>query len=293
MTDKLFNATLSIARKLGIVREWRASAAGSTTTLVDTVARLEQNDAWNGGTIWITSDAGGAGAAPEGEYSMVSDFVNSSGTLTFTALSSATAALDRYAIAKPIVPLDMLITAVNTVLSSCLIPVEDTTSLDTISGQTEYTLPAAVTRGNLVGVRYQTLDDSNDNRWMTIHNWFVTPGVTGAQDTLILPPTLASGIDLSLVYLARHPDVYLATDNINEAIDLDALGWHGAAEIANMLLGEPVENEYITGQMNRYMAEAERKPLVRNVGMAKHYPQFNIVSGTSLPYAGTVGKVRL
>ena len=47
----------------------------------------------NGGTAWVIYDGGAAGAAPENEYSVVSDFANSTGTVTLrTTLTAAVAA---------------------------------------------------------------------------------------------------------------------------------------------------------------------------------------------------------
>jgi hypothetical protein len=112
MAKTLFDLTLELARILGTVREGVATG-GSTTTIVDTVARTEDDDAFNGGTAWITYDAGGAGAAPQGEYQIVSDFTASSDTITTAAFSAAIASGDRYAVAGLRYPLDLLIQKIN------------------------------------------------------------------------------------------------------------------------------------------------------------------------------------
>ena len=59
----LFNATLQLAQMLGVVRVSTATG-GDTTSCLDT-KRLEKNDTWNGGSLWLITDAGGASAASD------------------------------------------------------------------------------------------------------------------------------------------------------------------------------------------------------------------------------------
>lgn len=292
MADTLFDATLATARVLGIVKEWKASATGSTTTLVDTVGRLESNDHWNQGTVWITYDAGGATVAPEGQFTIVTDFVQSTGTITFQALTVATAANDRYAIANGTVPVQFMIGAINSVLTDVWVPTWDTTSLDTATAQTEYTLPAACTRGNLIRVMVQTnTGDADDNKWVQVHPWWVKEGAKGAQDTLVLPQYTADR-DIGLLYRARHPEVFLYSDTINETIDLQALAVHAAVECLHSLMASDTQSNYLAGRLNRLMDKQERMPLT-NVRMVKPTKFHVIGDGGGSSYTGEVGKVRL
>lgn len=291
MTDTLFDATLATARRLGIVRGYKASAAGSTTTLVDTVGRKEVDDYWNEGTIWITEDAAGASAAPEGEFSIITDFANSTSTITFGALTAATAQNDKYAVALPLVPLQLMIEAINQILYTVFIPAWDTTSLDTVSAQTEYSLPATISRGNLIGVWMQTQDDANDNQPMEIKQWWIKEGGTGAQDTLVIDQYTADW-DLWLYYKTRHPEVRDASDSINEIVNLDSLAIHAAAECLQSLMARDAKGEYIPHLMNRLEA-MKITAYLQNYPIRKR-PKFRPLGiPRNEEYTGEVGKVRL
>lgn len=291
MADTLFDATLATARRLGIARDHYASTAGTTETLLDTVSRTEPNDYWNGGTIWITEDQAGAGAAPEGEYGVITGFANGTSTITFPALTAATAENDKYAVAAPIVPLQVLISQINLVLLSVYIPAWDTTTLDTVSGQTEYTLPATVTRGNLLEVRIQSQDDADDNRPVKANRWWVKEAATGSQDTLVLKQ-FTDGWDIWLKYKTRHPAVRDSDDKINEIIDLDGLAVASAVECLHELMATGSDSKFIEGRTNRLMGLQELIPVVKYpLQKASHFRTFS--GARDSEYTGTVGKVRL
>ena len=222
MAQTLFDATLRTGRNLGIVTDGRASAAGTTVTLVDTIKRTEAADYWVGGTLWLTYDAGGEGAAPEGEYSNISDST-AAGTITISdAFTAATADDDLYAIGKKRYDLYKLIQCVNMGLVE-MGPIEfcDTTTIDTATSQTEYDLPAAANRDlRQVWIQGRT-GDSDDNRWHKIYNWGIQKTDTGTADLLILPFQYPSGRDIKLVYAAEHPSLALSTGEIDESCHLD------------------------------------------------------------------------
>lgn len=111
----LFFATFRTALALGAVTEGLATG-GSTTTLIDTVNLTQADDFWNGGTVFITNNASGAGS-PEEKYAQVTDFVNSTNTATLGVYSlAAIASGDRYGIATSKYPLQILISNVNAAL---------------------------------------------------------------------------------------------------------------------------------------------------------------------------------
>lgn len=258
MTYTLFDATLALARRLGVTRSGTATG-GSTTTLIDTSRLVQVDDYWNEGTVWVedTTD----GLAPKSEFSIVSDFVQSTKTATIGTLTAAIAAGDEYVIAGALYTLDELIEAINTVLARLEIPAVDTSSLTITSSTTEYTLPAAVVRGLLRRVYLQTDTGSGDNRWREVHDWTVKFGATGAQDTLIIPQ-FDSGYALRLDYITRHQRLRSAGDNVNEAIDLDALALHAAIEALNHRMSSERMSKYMPAQYNRFSQEAAIKPVV-------------------------------
>ena len=221
MTD-MFDATLQLATRLGILRTSTATG-GSTTTLVDTVARTEEDDDWNGGTVWIITDAGGASAAPEGEWAIVSDFVNSTATLTIGAVTAAVAAGDTYGLASGGYPLDVLKTAINNELIKQEVIRYDTTSLDIVADQSEYTLPVGIYGHNLLGVYESTDTDRDDNQWTPL-SFSVQEAATGTQHTLVIHSRdVTSGNDIMLRYKYRLVPLYLASDEIDPAIPLDRI----------------------------------------------------------------------
>ena len=148
MTSNLFDLSYQVSRELGQAFEGTATGGG-TTTLIDTVwLSSYPNDYFNRGTVWILYDAGGAGAAPQGEYARVTDFDKASSTATIVTVT-AIGAGDRYAIATEEYPLDIIIQNINRVLSELWIRVVDTTSIVLADGQTEYSLPTAVLDENI------------------------------------------------------------------------------------------------------------------------------------------------
>jgi hypothetical protein len=214
MAKTLFDLTLELARILGTVREGVATG-GSTTTIVDTVARTEDDDAFNGGTAWITYDAGGAGAAPQGEYQIVSDFTASSDTITTAAFSAAIASGDRYAVAGLRYPLDLLIQKINE--SFGVIEKTDTSTVVFAAEQTEYSLPTDVLELKQVFIAAET-DDSNDNRWQPIYDWYTQKSATGTADKIIFAHQYATDTDVKIVYTTYHSVLRVATDKLDDSI---------------------------------------------------------------------------
>lgn len=215
---KMFDATLQLAISLGVVRTSTATG-GSKTTLIDTVARTEDDDDWNGGTVWIITDAGGASAAPEGEWSRVTDFDNATATATIETLTAVIASGDTYAIAGGRYPLDVLKTAINNELIKYKIPRYDKTSLDVVAGQSEYDLPSGIYGHNLKGVYQATTTDSDDNEWTPV-SFYVQEAATGSQHLLVIESPITTGRDLMLEYDYRLVPLYLATDVIDDILPM-------------------------------------------------------------------------
>jgi len=294
MTDTLFNIIHAVARHLDMFTG--VATGGSTTTIVDTTYLTQTDDYWNQGTALIITDAGGANAAPEGEWGVISDFVASSDTLTISAVSAAVAAGDIYGIIPPRFSLDHIRNAINGYLIGLKIPKNDSTSLDSADDQTEYTLPAAVTAQNLRRVFYQgQTDDANDNQWIEIRDVQVIMTGVGVQDVLILPQ-LPSGRDIRLEYVGIQPALHLSTDTIDENIHLQPVVMRALQNLyAREISWE--DNFKAAAQMANYYADlaerAERRhpiKLPNKNGRIISHPYDGVYKAGTI---GTVGKVDL
>lgn len=222
MSYNIFDLSYMVARELNVLEEGTATG-GSTTTLIDTVYRDQDDDFWNGGTIWLIYDAGAAAAAPQGEWARITDSVSSTKTITFTgAMTAAIAASDLYAVSDDEYPRDTIVSQINRSLTDMgRIVYTDTTTITTADDQTEYTLPTGLAAGNLQEVWLQNDDDdADDNRWTLIQNWYVQKSATGTADELVLQYQYASGYALKLVYIAPHPEMRTRTTKLSELVPL-------------------------------------------------------------------------
>src|SRR5688500_61890 len=89
-------------RRLKVARTSTATG-GSTTTIVDTkladyLGDSNEDDVLNGGSVIIVKDT--AVAAPEGEFSRISDY-DDAGTITTSTLTAAVASGDTYMYISP------------------------------------------------------------------------------------------------------------------------------------------------------------------------------------------------
>jgi len=93
----------SIANRAGMV--WRVPVTTATSTTVfaasDLINLTDGNNDLVGWWIYVVWDAGGASAAPEGEYRQITDYVDSTGTVTHNAFSAQLALTDVVLIIPP------------------------------------------------------------------------------------------------------------------------------------------------------------------------------------------------
>jgi len=214
MAVTLFDLTYELARALGVIAE-SVATGGSTTTIADSVERVEDSDYWNGGSAWILWDSAGAGAAPEKEYSAIGDYTITGGVITLrSTLTAAVAAGDKYAVASARYPLQLLKQKINE--SFGVIPKTDTTTIVIASDQLEYTMPSDVL--DLKEVYIQTNDETANNDWQRVYDWDVQKSATGSADKLVLMRQFTSGYSIKLVYLAYHSDLVAASDKLDDNI---------------------------------------------------------------------------
>jgi hypothetical protein len=223
----LFDLTYELARLLGVVSEGVATG-GSTTTIIDTVERTEADDFWNGGTAWITYDAGGAGAAPQGEYSFISDFTASSDTITLrSTLTAAVAASDRYAVAGLRYPLQLLIQKINEVLSTIPLRKDDVATIVIADEQTEYSLPSDVWEVKELWLQ-TNVDDTNDTQPVKLYDWEFQKSATGTANKILLKRQFTADDIVNVVYLTYHQTLRIATDKLDDTIHINRVLYDAA-----------------------------------------------------------------
>ena len=224
MSKTLFDLTYELARALGVLSEGIATG-GDTDTILDSVERLEANDFWNGGTAWITYDAGGLGAAPQGEYGFVSDFALSGGNISLrTALTASVGAGDRYAIAGQRYPLQLLIQKINETFG--VIEKTDLTTVVIAGDQLLYSLPADVLELKQVWVQPTTDSD----RWEPIYDWSVQKSATGSVNKLIFERQFMAGLAVKLVYVGYHQVLRIATDKLDDSLHSKQIVYNAAVK---------------------------------------------------------------
>jgi hypothetical protein len=206
-------------RRLKVARTSTATG-GTTTTLVDTaliddLGDSNEDDVLNRGTVIVVRDAGGLGAAPEGEMRKISD---DGGTITFTAMTAAPGAGDTYMNMSPDFPLSEMIEIVNDALVYLGRIPKVYSSITTVANQTEHALPVALKGVDLTDIEIQgILTDSDDNRYAPISGWKITPALPGSAALLTIPQ-FAAGYILRIGYPGLHPRVSVYSDYISEYI---------------------------------------------------------------------------
>lgn len=206
----LFDALLETARIAGVLKSGAATSLGSTTTLVD-AGRREQDDYYNYGTLFLPATSA---------TKLVTDFVQTTGTITFSAaLSSAVASGTRYSVTN--VGKEMLIQAVNAALNYMGEYTVIDETLDVTANTTEYTLPSGVTNVKRIEL-YVT--QSAPYGFTPVMTWRENSG------KIYLPYELnqSAGNTVRIYYNKFHDDVDADSDVILDIFNLKRLAWTAA-----------------------------------------------------------------
>lgn len=212
-----------------MTRAWREighsvailATGGSTSTIIDTLSRYTSDDALVGGTAIVTRDAGGANAAPEGEFSRITDYVASTTTFTISpAVSTAIASGDSVDLVRGSIPYTQMMQAVNDGLTNLGTITLVDTSLSTVAAQREYALPVTLKIKRIIDVLLQMkTGDSDDNRYESIYGnirFFPSaPGSTGILETMVDYP---SGRTIKIIYEGVHPTLTTFSSTVSETI---------------------------------------------------------------------------
>jgi hypothetical protein len=218
MAYSLSNLLQDIYRNLGQTFVSTATG-GSTTTVVDSKLneRYSDDDFEDGGVVFVVRDAAGLSAAPEMEFSAITDYDQDTETFTFGALTAAVASGDTYMVVTPTFPLNEVIENCNMALKDLGDIALTDTSLTSASQQTEYALPVALKLRRPIRVQYQGITgDANDNNWIDIQFEYVpsAPNSTG----LLIIPQIVAGRTIKVWYHALHPNLTAYNSYVSETI---------------------------------------------------------------------------
>ena len=219
----LYSATLDLARILGNVMESVTSAAGTTTTLIDTTMPRVQppNDAFNYGTLWFIS------GALAGYTAVVTDWVLATSTFTFVnpmTVAAAPGAASRYAFCDRDWPRDVLRQAVNAALQTIggVTTQYTNATFITVQNQMAYTLPAGVYNVKRVEVA-TSLTAPYD--YAIHHNWTETPTQIIFHEGFQI---VRDGYLIRLTYEAQPAELTTDAGTIDSRIHPDLLKWTAA-----------------------------------------------------------------
>lgn len=222
MAFTLFDLLAEAYKRLG---QWNESVVtGSTlaTTAIEdnTLANEGSDDDWNKGAFFHVYNSSVAGAAPQGEVVLITDYVDSSGKFTFSALSTTPDAGDRYAYVSEFYPLQTMIGLANSALQSIgTIPLVDKATVSS-AVQTEYAYDIAWKRSPPYRVDLQTKIGStlDDNAWELVTGWEYEPATAGSSAKIIFEDYLPVSRKIRIWYQDKHPYVQASTNPIYEGI---------------------------------------------------------------------------
>ena len=238
----VFDVSLKVAKEAGDVIEGTATG-GSTSTLVDTnLLTAQANDYFNKGALWIKS------GTHAGKVFFVTDFVQSTGTVTFAAVTGAIAAGVKYAIFRSAYPFDQILSAIQRAMDSTWVTAEDST-MDGDGSTLEFTLPAGV---------YNVLRIECGVERSPSHHWKETQNGKIRFDYGYAP---YNGDTLYVIYRTPHPELTDYSVTINNEINLEWLKYQSAQELLWWgvgMYGTMVEYR-IEERMNKVMAQLKGK----------------------------------
>jgi hypothetical protein len=270
MTVLLSEIVEGTLRKLGALQV-NAATGGTTTTIVDADLAGSDDD-FNGGTAIIIRDAGGAGAAPENEFSEVTDYATATGTLTVNTLTVTPASGDVYGVSTgKDYPHYQVIASINAALQYLGdYPQMDTTTLDTASNQTEYAAAVNWKRRPPYRIDIQgKTTDANDNKWRKIERgrWEYVPAAPGSTGLIIFnfQPTASRG--LRVWFQDKHPEVAVYNSAIYEGFHPELIIWQAVYELLLWKNGQQPGDKRITAQLNN--AESKRIEMYARHGIWK------------------------
>lgn len=260
------------------------ATGGSTTTVVDSkLANTSRDNVWREGILFISRDAGGAAASPEGQFQRVSGYTNSSGTFTVdTAFTTSPALGDLYMVSSSYYPVQNAIQALNEALGNLGdLDLVDTTTLDTIDLVTEYDAAVAWKRARPYRIDVQTLAGvTDDNQWREVRDWDWVPAAAGSTGLIVFANYQYPSRDIRVWYRDTHPAVYNYSDVIHEAFDPELVKTATLAKIYEWQVGRTQgADEFMVQRLARAEQQMENRKVERPTYRVKRGPKLLIVGG--------------
>jgi hypothetical protein len=194
------------------------ATGGTSTTLVDEKMKGSGSDKdWKDGTL-LMLDADGE--APEGEFSTIAEYQDNNGTFTLrTGFSAAPEDGDCYGLVSAQYPVGVMLRLINHGLRTLGdIPLVDNTTLQTVSGQSEYPVEASWKRRPPYRIDLQVNIDETGLRWQRIYDWEYIPSAAGEAGRIVFQQQLPDGRPLRVWYQGPHKPVKHFNDPIAEVI---------------------------------------------------------------------------
>ena len=216
----LSNLLQAVYLELGQLQVSTATA-GDTTFVTDSkmIGTGGKDDVWKNGAAFIIEDAAGAGAAPEGEYDLITAYDDSTGKFT-AGFTVAPASGDIYGIVSEYYPLYTMIELCNAGLRGLGdLTLIDTTTLDTASNKTEYAAATTWKRRPPQRIDFQgDTTDANDNRWIQVFAWEFIPAAPGTAGLIIFRDQFVADRGIRVWYYDKHPRLNTYADSVAEVI---------------------------------------------------------------------------
>ena len=235
----LFDALLGTAQLVGMTRSGKTTNDGSLTTIIDTTL-ADTDDSYNGGTLFLTDVS---------LTRRVTDYVQSSGTITFTpAITDAQGNASSYYTVTNARREDIA-QAVNQALRQIGAVTKINDTLSFVEGTQEYTLPVGVSNVTRISVANDVNDPVEYHR---AYSWHEYDGKLYIHEAV----NYATGHTIRLYYDAPPTQVNADDDVISDLIDRNRLYWTAAYHFfRNRLAIEGNQDQ----RVNMLMQEAQAK----------------------------------
>lgn len=236
-----------LVQSLPIVLEGKATGGDENNVIDSTLTGKFDDDSFKEALIFIrqTTD----GLAPVNQYSILTGYVDSSGSFSLSPdLTAAVGAGDYYAIADPVWNIYTVLRLVDQAFKKMGIVSLTDVSLTTAQDTLRYNMPAAVARFPI-----EKLEIGNNTDGWTDYG---TPSAIGLYDHI--HPTTATGTHV-LEFKTQPP--YDGVTAANCTIRIWYKGYHAALDTyedeISGTIPDPLAIEYVKMELRQYLAEKE------------------------------------